>query len=111
MGINRNGKIIVIHVCQTLLHTTITDLRFDQNKIDEQDDEIMFDIFVRESLAARTLRKTDSFTQRSIVGFAVSRVQIRELIAAFYTDWHCLFIVDEESCQWYVLSLPRMVYG
>jgi hypothetical protein len=33
-------------------------LRLDQHQIDEQDDEIMLDVFVRESLTARTLRET-----------------------------------------------------
>ena len=49
-------------------------LRFDKNQVDELHDEIMFNIFVREALAPRALRKSNAFAESSVVGFAISRV-------------------------------------
>jgi len=48
----------------------------------------MLDVFVGESFAARALREADTFAERSIICFAVCRVQIRELVAAFYANGH-----------------------
>ncbi len=40
-----------------------THLGFDQDKINEEHDEIMFNIFVCKALAVRTLRQSDTFSQ------------------------------------------------
>ena len=66
-----------------------THLRLNQDEINEQDHKVVLDIFVREPLATRTLRQTHTLAQRAVVGLAVGRVQVRELVAALYTDWHC----------------------
>ena len=51
-----------------------TYLRLDKDEINEDHDEIMFDVFVREPLATRTLRQTHPFTQGTIIGAAVCAV-------------------------------------
>jgi hypothetical protein len=51
-----------------------TYLRLDKDEINEDHDEIMLDVFVREPLAARTLRKTHSFAQGSVIGATVCAV-------------------------------------
>jgi hypothetical protein len=48
----------------------------------------MLDIFVGESLAARTLRQAHAFAQRSIIGTAVGAVQVGDRVRALDADWH-----------------------
>lgn len=66
----------------------ISYLRFYQDKVNKEHDEVIFDIFVGEVLAARALRQTHAFSQRAIVGAAISAVQMRDGIGAFDADGH-----------------------
>lgn len=63
-------------------------LRFYQDKVNKEHDKVIFDVFVGESLAARTLRQAHAFTQRSIVGAAISAVQVGDRVGAFDADGH-----------------------
>ena len=55
--------------------TMLTHLRLDQHKIDEQNDEIVLDIFIREPLASWALCQSHAFSKSLVIGFAVRRVQ------------------------------------
>lgn len=48
----------------------------------------MFHIFVRKTLAARTLRQTHALAQRAVVGATVSAIQVRDGVRAFDADGH-----------------------
>lgn len=50
-------------------------LRFDQNEIDKEHYEIMLDIFIGEPLTARALCQTYTFSERTVIGFAIGRVE------------------------------------
>lgn len=65
-------------------------LRLDQHQINEKYHEIVLDVFIREPLASWTLRKSDAFTKRSVVGTGVSCVESRKREAAVDTDRHYL---------------------
>jgi len=65
-----------------------TNLRLDQHQIDKQHHKIMLDIFVREALAARTLRQPHAFAETAVVGFAVFVVEPLHGVAAFDADGH-----------------------
>ena len=69
-------------------NTLISYLRFYQDKVNKEHDEVIFDIFVGEVLAAGTLRQTHAFAQGAIVGTAISAVQMRDGIRAFDADGH-----------------------
>jgi hypothetical protein len=57
-------------------------LGLDQDQVNKQDDKIVLDIFVGESLAVGALCETDSFPESSIVGFTVHGVQLLDGSAA-----------------------------
>lgn len=63
-------------------------LGFDQDQIDEEDDEVMLDIFVGESFAARTLGQTHSFSKRAVISLAVRGVKLVNWVATFNANWH-----------------------
>lgn len=63
-------------------------LRFDQDQIDKKHHEVVFDIFVREALAAWTLRQSHSFSQSFVIGFAVCRVKVADGIATLDANGH-----------------------
>lgn len=63
-------------------------LRFDQDEINEENDKVVLDIFVGESLAARALCQSDSLSQGSIVSFAVGRVEMLNWSTAADAYWH-----------------------
>jgi hypothetical protein len=65
-----------------------TYLRLYKNQINEQNHKIMLDVFVGEAFASWTLRETDAFSQRLVVGFAVSGVEIGNRVAALDADGH-----------------------
>lgn len=65
-----------------------TYLRLDQDQINEQHHEIVFDIFVGEAFAARTLRQTHALSKSLVIGFAVRRIQRRHRISTFNTYRH-----------------------
>jgi hypothetical protein len=48
----------------------------------------MLDVFVGESLAARTLRQADTFAECAVVGFAVRRVELRYRVGALNANRH-----------------------
>jgi hypothetical protein len=48
----------------------------------------MFHVFVGESFAMGTLRQSDPFPKRSVIGLGVSRVQVFHGCAARYADGH-----------------------
>lgn len=84
------------YTCQVRLVITLpplnkriyTHLRLDQNQVDKQYDKVILDVFVRKVLAARTLCQAHAFAQRSIIGTAVSAVQVGNRIGAFDADGH-----------------------
>lgn len=63
-------------------------LWFDQHQIDEEDDIVMLDVFVGETLAARALGQADALAERVIVGLAVGGVKVGDGIGAFDADRH-----------------------
>lgn len=48
----------------------------------------MFHVFVCEAFAARALGQSDPFAQRTVIGFAVGRVQVADRGAAGDAYWH-----------------------
>lgn len=50
----------------------------------------MLDVFVRETLAARTLRQPHAFAETAVIGFAVFVVEALHGVAAFDADGHCI---------------------
>lgn len=48
----------------------------------------MLDIFVREPLAARTLRQSHAFAEGAVIGFAVGRIKRTDRISTFNAYWH-----------------------
>ena len=63
-------------------------LRFDQDKIDEEDNEVMLDILVGKLLAVLALRESHAFAERTIVGAAVRGVENGHWVGARDTDRH-----------------------
>jgi hypothetical protein len=57
-----------------------SNLWLDKYKVDKDHDEVVFDIFVGESLAARTLRQPDAFALGAVIGTAVGAVQVRDRV-------------------------------
>lgn len=52
-------------------------LRLDQDQINEKNNIVMLNIFVGEALAIRTLCQSYTLAERSIIGLAVSCVEMR----------------------------------
>lgn len=70
-------------------------LTFDQDQINEQDHEIMLDVFIGKPFTSRALSQTDAFRK---VCLAMRRVEVGDRIRAFDTYWHRGFwshIVDD----------------
>jgi hypothetical protein len=63
-------------------------LRLYQDKIYEQNHEIMLDILVGEPFAARTLRQTNAFPESPVVCFAMRRIQGLHGVATFDANHH-----------------------
>ena len=63
-------------------------LGLDQDEINEEDDKVMFDVFVCKAFAARTLREAHTFSQGAVVRFAVCCVKLIDWISTFYAEWH-----------------------
>lgn len=53
-----------------------TYLRLDQDEVNEQYNQVMLDIFVREAFTSRALRQTDALSKRLVIGLAVGGVEI-----------------------------------
>jgi hypothetical protein len=51
-------------------------LWFDEDEVDEDHDEVVFDVFVGEALAARTLRQSHTFTLGAIISTTVGAIQV-----------------------------------
>lgn len=64
------------------------DLRLDQDKIDEHDNEVMFNIFVGEALASRALSKAHTFPEGTVICLAVGRIKMRDRRCASDANWH-----------------------
>lgn len=58
-----------------MISNSFTYLRLNQNQINKKDHEIMLDIFIREALAARTLREAYAFAEGLVVGFGIGRIE------------------------------------
>ena len=65
-------------------------MRLDQDKIDEEDDEVMLDILVREAFAPWTLGQPHAFSECLVIGFAVGCVKCADGVSAFDTDRHSI---------------------
>ena len=63
-------------------------LRLDQHQVNEQHYEVMLDVFVGEALAAWALSQADALSKRTVIGFAVGRVELMNGEAAFYANRH-----------------------
>lgn len=63
-------------------------MRFDQDEIDEDDDEVVFDVLVDEAFASRTLCEPDAFSEGSVIRILVFGEAVLDGVATFYTDWH-----------------------
>lgn len=59
-----------------------------EHKVDKEHDKIIFDVFVGESVAARTLRQAHAFAQRAVIGATVGAVQMGHRVGAFDADGH-----------------------
>jgi len=66
------------------------DLRLDQHQVDKQHHKVMFNVFISESFASRTLCETHTLSQRYIVGLAVFSVERVHRISAFDANGHCI---------------------
>lgn len=63
-------------------------LGLDEHEVDKNDHKIVFDIFIGEPLAARTLGQSDTLALRAVIRTTVGAVQVRDRIRAFNADWH-----------------------
>jgi hypothetical protein len=85
-------------------------LWLDQDKVNEEHDEIMLDIFVGKALATRALRQSNTFSQRTIVRFAVGgveRVDWKSAFNAYRHLSHCWLCRMSLTC----LESPRSTFG
>jgi hypothetical protein len=55
-------------------------LRLYEHEVDKDYDKVVLDIFVGESLAARTLRQPDAFALGAVIGTTVGAVQVRDRV-------------------------------
>lgn len=69
MAIHLDGRQRAYHPCMQFTY-----LRLDKNEINEDHNEIVLDVFVREPLAARTLRQTHTFTQGTVISATICTV-------------------------------------
>jgi hypothetical protein len=67
---------------------TCTYLGLDQDKINEEHNEIMLDVFIGKSLAMGALGQANSFAKCRVIGFAVLGIQRVDWISTFDTDGH-----------------------
>jgi hypothetical protein len=65
-----------------------TDLWFDEDKINEENNKVVLHIFVCKALAMWTLCQTNTFAQRTIISFAVRGVEVFDWSAAGNAYWH-----------------------
>jgi hypothetical protein len=63
-------------------------LGLDKHQVNEQHDEVIFNIFVGKSLATRALRQSHTLALRPVIGATVSTVQVGDWIRAFDADGH-----------------------
>ena len=74
-----------------------TDLWFNQDQVDEQDHEVVFNIFVGKPLAMRTLGEADAFAQRTVIGFAVGGVEVSDWSRACDAYWHAVVASEQQA--------------
>lgn len=70
-------------------------MRLDQDEVDEQNDEVMLDVFVRKTLTARTLSEPDTFSQRSVIRLTVGSIQLVDWISTFNTYRHLMNVATK----------------
>lgn len=70
------GRLVLFVAMAMMLSLKCTYLRFDQYQIDEEDNIIMLNIFIGESLAVWTLREAYTLAKCSIISFAVRCVEM-----------------------------------
>jgi hypothetical protein len=59
-----------------------------EDQVNEQHDEIMFDVFVREAFAVGALCEAYAFAEGAVVGFGICGVQHGNGVAAGDAYWH-----------------------
>ena len=83
-----------------------THLRFDENEVNKEDNKVMFYIFVCKTFAVRTLCQSDTFSQRSVVSFAICRVEVFDGSAAGDTYRHVSWVAIFSKLWRYISSVP-----
>jgi hypothetical protein len=78
--------------CRILWTSHRAYLGFDKHQVNEQHNEVIFDIFVGKSLATRALRQSHTLALRPVIGATVSTVQVGDRIRAFDADGHRVMI-------------------
>ena len=73
---------------------------FDQDQVNEQHHEVMLDILVGELLAARTLCKSHTLSQRAVVRLRVFSIESLDGVATFYADGHSCAAIGEALRVW-----------
>jgi len=84
-------------------------LWLNQDKVNEEHDKVMLDIFVGESLASRTLRQSHAFTKRTVVGLAIGSVESvdwKSTFNAYRHLSHCLSCVYRK-CGFVSRGFPK----
>jgi hypothetical protein len=71
MGDSATHIEVIIFPPQPVEQQMPVDLRLDQDQVDEEDDKVMFDVFVGEAVALRTLGQAHALAQGAVVGLAV----------------------------------------
>lgn len=65
-----------------------TYLRFDEDEVDEEHNEVMLDVLVSKFLAVLTLCESHALAECTIVSSAVGGVKDRHWVRARDADWH-----------------------
>jgi hypothetical protein len=71
----------------------MTYLSFYQHEIDEEDDKVMFDVFVGEVVAGGAVGEAYALSESAVVGFGVGGVEDGDGVAAVDAYWHCYMAV------------------
>lgn len=90
-----NIKLVVL-AAKPVEEQVAVDLRLDEDKIDEEDDVIVLDIFVGKQLTARALSQTDTLAEGAVIGLAVGGIEMGDWIAALDAYWHGFWAANIE---------------
>lgn len=55
-------------------------LRLDEHQVDEDHDKVVFNVFIGEALAPRTLGQSHAFALGAVIGTTVGAVQVRDRV-------------------------------